>query len=77
MKFKYTGMSEFRDLDLVLNGVMNEKDILITGMVIEVSDSKKDLIKRMMINGNFEAIPNKPKVTHKSKKNKKKKDMEE
>ncbi len=73
MKFRYVGVSNFRDLDLVLNGVMNETDILITDTIIEVDDTKKELIRRLQINGNFEVVREKPKVTRKPKKRNKKK----
>ena len=74
MKFRYVGVSEFRDLDLVLNGVMTEKDVLIYGTVFEVSDTKRELIGRLKINGNYEVVPEKPKVTRKPKKGKKRKE---
>lgn len=71
MKFRYVGVSEFRDLDLVLNGVMEETDVLLPNTIFEVSDTKRELIKRLKANGNFEVIPTKPKVVKKSKKKKK------
>lgn len=76
MKFKYVGLSEFRDLDLVLNGVMNETDVLIPNTTITVDDSKKELIKRLTMNGNFEIVQEKKnKVTRvKKKKTKNKED---
>lgn len=79
MKFRYVGVSEFRDLDLVLNGVMKESDLLIPDTVFEVSDTKRELIKRLKMNGNFEVVPEKPKVTRKPKKgrNKREEDKEE
>lgn len=77
MKFRYVGVSEFRDLDLVLNGVMKEKDVLLPNTVFEVSDTKRELIKRLKMNGNFEEVYEKPKVTKKSKKGKKKEENKE
>ena len=75
MKFKYVGLSEFRDLDLVLSGVMEETDVLIPNTTIEVDDSKKELIKRLSINGNFEIVHEKKnKVTRVKKKKKKDKE---
>lgn len=71
MKFKYVGVSEFRDLDLVLEGVMDKKDLLLPNTIFEVSDTKKELIKRLQMNGNFEVVRSPPRVTHKSKNRKK------
>ena len=80
MKFKYVGVSEFRDLDLVLEGVMSEKDLLLPNTIIEVSDTKRKLIRRLKINGNFEVVNETPKVPRKSskkKQNKRKNDKED
>lgn len=70
MKFRYVGVSEFRDLDLVLNGVMKESDVLIPNTIFEVSDTKRELIKRLKMNGNFEVVAEKPKVARKKTKKK-------
>ena len=76
MKFKYVGLPYFRDLDLVLEGVMRETDYLMPDTIIEIDDSKKELIKRLSINGNFEIVQEKKnKVTRvKKKKTKNKED---
>ena len=70
MKFKYVGVSEFRDLDLVLNGVMKETDVLIPNTIIEVDDTKKELIKRLSVNGNFEIVNEKRNKVKKKKRRK-------
>lgn len=54
MKFKYTGQSRVKDLDLVLAKVMKPTDVLINGMIINIPDSETQLIKRLEINGNYE-----------------------
>ena len=77
MKFRYVGVSEFRDLDLVLNGIMKEDDLLLPNTIFEVSDTKRELIKRLKMNGNFEVVAEKPKVTRKPKKGSKKKNEED
>ena len=75
MKFKYTGLPNFRDLDLVINGVMEETDVLTPNLIIEVDDSKKELIQRLQINGNFEEVyEKKNKVTKVKKKKEDKKE---
>lgn len=70
MKFKYVGVAEFRDLDLVLNGVLKETDVLIPNTIIEVDDTKKELIKRLQMNGNFEIVIEKKGKVKKVKKGK-------
>lgn len=77
MKFRYVGVSEFRDLDLVLNGILKETDLLIPNTIFEVSDTKRELIKRLKMNGNFEVVAEKPKVTKKPRKGKKNEENKE
>lgn len=77
MKFRYVGVSEFRDLDLVLNGILKETDLLLPNTIFEVSDTKRELIKRLKMNGNFEVVAEKPKVTKKPRKGKKNEENKE
>ena len=78
MKFKYTGKSGTKDLDLVLYGLMTPDEELINGMVFEVPDTSKDLIKRIKTNGNYVIYhePRKP-VVKKSKKKEEKKEEDD
>lgn len=77
MKFKYVGVSEFRDLDLVLNGVMKETDMLLPNTIFEVSDTKRELIKRLQMNGNFEVVKERTPRKSKKKHNKLKEEKKE
>lgn len=71
MKFKWVGANSMKDLDLAIYGIMQPNEVLMTGRIIEVPDSKKELIKRLMLNGNYE-VYNEPKKFKKTKKETKK-----
>ena len=76
MKFKWIGGNAYKDIDLVLNGIMKPNQQLFKGQIIEVPDSNKYLINRIKINGNYE-VYNEPKKVIKPKKDKTKEKKEE
>ena len=66
MRFKYTGQSGYKDLDLVVYKIMSPNQTLKKGDIIEIPDDMAELIQRVQINGNFEktvkiTAPKKPK----------------
>lgn len=77
MKVRWNGGNGFKDLDLVLYGIMKPTDELNTGKIIEIPDAETELINRIKINGNYEVLPNKvskPKKNSKKEKQEKKED---
>lgn len=76
MKFKYIGQAGFKDLDLCIAGITNPKDVLIPDTIIEIPDENTALIQRVKLNGNYQAIPEKP-TFRKVKKNENKKEKGE
>lgn len=59
MDFKYIGGNGFKDIDLVIYGIMEKNDELVSGMTFTVPDEKKSLIKRLKLNGNYVQIKRK------------------
>lgn len=67
MKFEYIGSDGYRDLDLVIYKIMDKRDVMVKGTVIDVPDELTELIRRIKINGNYREVI--PKIsTKKSKK---------
>ena len=62
MKFKWIGANRVKDLDLVLAGVLNPNDELKKGMIIDIPDSKAQIIERVQVNGNYEVYVEPKKV---------------
>lgn len=79
MKFKWIGGNGFKDIDLVLNGVMKPNQQLFKGTIIDIPDDKQDLIRRVKINANYELFiePKPKKKFTKPKKEQKKEEIQE
>lgn len=56
MDFKYIGENGFKDIDLVIYGIMDKHDELVNGTTFTVPDEKISLIKRLKVNGNYVQI---------------------
>lgn len=58
MKFKYTGVDNFRCFDLAIYKVASPRHKLNNGDIIEIPDTEKNqsLIRRMNVTGIFEPI---------------------
>lgn len=76
MKFKWIGANRVKDLDLVLAGVLKPSDELKKGMIIDVPDSKTQIIERIKVNGNYEVYSEPKKVTKPKKTDKPKTEKE-
>jgi hypothetical protein len=59
MNFKYVGETGFKDIDLVIYGIMEKGDELVNGMTFTVPDEQKSLIKRLQVNGNYVQVKRK------------------
>lgn len=59
MDFKYIGGNGFKDIDLVIYGIMEKNDELVNGMIFTVPDEQKSLIKRLKVNGNYVQVKRK------------------
>ena len=70
MKFKWTGQSGVKDLDLVLSKIKEPDFVLTKGCIIDVPDDMSYLIESMGMNGNYEVYVEQ-KITKTSKKDKK------
>lgn len=76
MKFKWIGANRVKDLDLVLAGVLKPSDELRKGMIVEIPDSKAQIIERVQLNGNYEVYVEPKKVVKPKKANKPKTEKE-
>ena len=78
MKFKWIGGNGFKDIDLVLAGIMKPDEQLFNGTIIDIPDSNEGLLHRIQINGNYEVYAPSKKVNKlpkiKKDKNEKKED---
>lgn len=59
MDFKYTGENGFKDIDLVIYGIMDKDDELVNGMIFTVPNEQKSLINRLKVNGNYVQVKRK------------------
>ena len=76
MRFKWTGQSGVKDLDLVLSKIKEPDFVLTKGCIIDVPDDMSYFIESMGMNGNYEVYVEQ-KITKTSKKDKKGKDKED
>lgn len=74
MKFKYIGQLPIKDVDLVLNRVLNPNSTIYNGQIIEIPDSNEALIERIKISGVYEVYTEPKQVNNKFKKKSKKQD---
>lgn len=76
MRFKWTGQSGVKDLDLVLSKIKEPDFVLTKGCIIDVPEDMSYLIESMGMNGNYEVYVEQ-RITKTSKKDKKGKDKED